>query len=94
MLFNCSHPKHKILSPEFLQRQTGKFLHRFEWLNDAEIGTLPMSWNWLTTEYEDNEQADLLHFTLGTPCFKDYSDAPMSEKWHETYERSQDGMGV
>lgn len=94
MLFNCSHPKHKVLTPEFLQRQTGKFLHRFEWLDDAEIGALPMCWNWLTTEYDDNEEADLLHFTLGTPCFKDYSDAPMAEKWHEAYERSQGGMGV
>jgi lipopolysaccharide biosynthesis glycosyltransferase len=94
MLFNCAHPKHKILTPEFLQRQTGKFLHRFEWLDDAEIGTLPTSWNWLTTEYDDNDQADLLHFTLGTPCFKDYSDAPMSEKWHDAYVRSQGGMGV
>lgn len=94
MLFNCSHPKHRVLTPEFLQRQTGKFLHRFEWLDDSEIGALPTSWNWLTTEYDDNERADLLHFTLGTPCFRDYTAAPMAEKWHEVRERSQAGMGV
>lgn len=94
MLFNCSHVKHKILTPEFLQRQTGKFLHRFEWLEDAEIGTLPISWNWLTTEYDDNYSADLLHYTLGTPCFSDYTNAPMSNVWHEFHERSQRGIGV
>lgn len=94
MLFNCSHPKHRVLTPEFLQRQTGKFLHRFEWLDDSEIGALPTSWNWLTTEYEDNERADLLHFTLGTPCFRDYTDAPMAETWHKALARSQEGMGI
>jgi len=94
MLFNCSHAKHRILTPEFLQRQTGKFLHRFEWLDDDDIGSLPISWNWLAIEYEDNERADLLHFTLGTPCFNAYSNTSMSEKWHEAHERSQSGMGV
>ena len=29
ILWNCSHPKHKILTPEFISNQTGKYLHRF-----------------------------------------------------------------
>ena len=45
ILWNCSHPKHKILTPEFINKQTGKFLHRFSWLEDEEIGELPMEWN-------------------------------------------------
>lgn len=94
MLIHCAHPKHRILTPEFLQGQTGKFLHRFEWLADEDIGELPTSWNWLTTEYDDRPDADLLHYTLGTPCFKDYADAPMAEVWHGAHRRSQDGMGV
>jgi hypothetical protein len=94
MLIQCGHPKHRILTPEFLQGQSGKFLHRFEWLADEDIGDLPMSWNWLTTEYDDRPDADLLHYTLGTPCFRDYADAPMAEVWHSVHGRSQDGMGV
>ena len=47
ILWNCSHPKHKILTPEFVSKQTGKFLHRFSWLDDKDIGELPVEWNWL-----------------------------------------------
>lgn len=92
MLFNCDHPKHRLLTPEFLQRSTGKFLHRFEWLDDGDIGELPKAWNWLTTEYEDNYEAKLLHYTLGTPCFADYRDAEMADEWHAHRARSQSGM--
>ena len=38
ILWNCEHPKHKILTPDFVSKQTGKFLHRFSWLDDDEIG--------------------------------------------------------
>lgn len=94
VLWNCEHPKHRILTPEFLMGQTGAFLHRFSWLDDTDIGALPKEWNWLTTEYEDNYQAKLLHYTLGTPCFENYRDAPMSDEWHRHHQRSQGGMGV
>ena len=29
VLWNCEHEKHKILTPDFIQKQTGAFLHRF-----------------------------------------------------------------
>lgn len=94
MLFNCGHPKHKVLVPGFLQGCSGKFLHRFEWLADEDIGSLPPAWNWLTTEYPDNYDAKLLHYTLGTPCFKDYENCEMADVWHETHARAEQGMGV
>jgi hypothetical protein len=94
MLWNCEHPKHRVLTPEFLMGQTGAFLHRFSWLDDAEVGALPKEWNWLTTEYEDNYDAKLLHYTLGTPCFSDYRDAPMADEWHQHHERAEAGMNV
>lgn len=94
VLWNCGHAKHRMLTPEFVMGQTGAFLHRFSWLDDADIGALPVEWNWLTTEYEDNADAKLLHYTLGTPCFKDYVDADMAEEWHAARARSQDGMNV
>jgi lipopolysaccharide biosynthesis glycosyltransferase len=94
VLWNCAHPKHRLLTPEFLMGQTGAYLHRFSWLDDADIGALPPGWNWLTTEYPDNPAAKLLHYTLGTPCFQDYRHADMAEVWHEHHARTQQGMNA
>ena len=93
ILWNCSHPKHKILTPEFIQNQTGKYLHRFSWLDDDEIGEIPREWNWLAIEYPENKDAKLIHYTLGTPCFKEYEKTDMSDIWYKTFERVKDGIG-
>ncbi len=92
ILWNCAHPKHRILTPEFIANQTGKYLHRFSWLDDADIGELPPEWNWLAIEYPENRNAKLIHYTLGTPCFKDYQDTEMSDNWHKTYKRAINGI--
>ncbi len=92
MLWNCAHPKHRILTPEFISNQTGKYLHRFSWLDDAEIGELPIEWNWLAIEYPENKNAKLIHYTLGTPCFEDYKNTDMSDIWHDEYKRMIDGI--
>lgn len=94
ILWNCKHPKNRILTPEFIANKSGSYLHRFQWLSDDEIGILPIEWNWLTTEYPDNSDAKLLHYTLGTPCFKDYRNAPMSNVWHEIHARMNEGVGI
>ena len=93
ILWNCGHPKHKILTPEFIQNQTGKYLHRFSWLEDNEIGDLPKEWNWLAIEYPVNNDAKLIHYTLGTPCFKEYEKTDMADIWYKTFERVKDGIG-
>jgi lipopolysaccharide biosynthesis glycosyltransferase len=92
ILWNCAHPKHKILTPDFIANQTGKYLHRFSWLDDTDIGELPIEWNWLAIEYPMNEKAKLIHYTLGTPCFKDYRNTEMSDIWLETQLRIIQGF--
>jgi lipopolysaccharide biosynthesis glycosyltransferase len=92
ILWNCAHPAHKVLTPEFIQQQTGAFLHRFKWIDDAEVGALPTEWNWLAIEYDDNPKAGIIHYTLGTPCFADYRDSAMSEYWKQAFARAQQGM--
>lgn len=92
ILWNCSHPKHKILTPSFVAQQTGKFLHRFSWLEDNDIGELPIEWNWLAIEYEANPNAKLIHYTLGTPCFKDFKDTDMSDLWYKYNQLAQRGF--
>ncbi|CEZ20159.1 conserved protein of unknown function [Candidatus Methylopumilus planktonicus] len=92
VLWNCSHPSHKILTPDFIAKQTGKYLHRFSWLNDNDIGELPMEWNWLAIEYPINIKAKLIHFTLGTPCFMNYRNTEMANYWLEANKRSLQGF--
>jgi lipopolysaccharide biosynthesis glycosyltransferase len=92
ILWNCSHPKHKVLTPDFISSQTGKYLHRFSWLDDEDIGKLPIDWNWLAIEYPNNPKAKIIHYTLGTPCFKDYRNTEMAVTWHEVQQKVNEGM--
>ena len=92
ILWNCSHPKNKILTPEFIERNDGAFLHRFKWLKDNEIGDLDKKWNRLAIEYEDINDPNLIHYTLGTPCFKEYKNTAFSNYWMNAYERLKQGF--
>ena len=92
ILWNCAHPKHQILTPSFIANQTGKYLHRFSWLDDEDIGEVDREWNWLAIEYPENRDAKLIHYTLGTPCFKDYKDTDMADIWHNTQQKINQGM--
>lgn len=82
IIWNCAHPSNQVLTPAFVERASGSELHRFSWLRDEQIGGLPIHWNWLPDEFGPNQEAKLLHWTLGTPCFIDFSTAPMAEEWH------------
>jgi lipopolysaccharide biosynthesis glycosyltransferase len=85
ILWNCNHPAHKVLSPKFVQCSTGQYLHRFSWLDSNDVGELPVEWNWLADEYGANDSAKLIHYTLGTPCFEEFANTPMSELWHNEF---------
>ena len=82
ILWNCNSFPNRRLTPEFIQRATGAELHRFTWISDDRIGELPKEWNWLPDEYGPNEDAKLLHYTLGTPCFHEFADTPQAGEWH------------
>lgn len=94
ILWNCGHPANRVLTPDFVASNSGAFLHRFSWIDDDLIGALPMVWNWLAIEYDDNPAAKLIHYTLGTPCFRDYANSAMSDDWENAHRRSQEGMGA
>lgn len=82
MMFNCAHESNKILLPEFVGDAGGAFLHRFCWLRDEEIGSLPFEWNHLVGEYPEGE-AKLYHHTLGSPGFEYYKDCESSMDWNK-----------
>lgn len=86
VVWNCSHAKNKILTPEYIKSSSPAHLHRFLWLNDDEIGELEKEWNWLVTEYEVSINTPLpknIHWTLGGPYFKEYANTDFSDLWRE-----------
>ena len=91
ILWNCEHEAHKILTPDFIQNQSGAFLHRFSWIKDEEIGSIDKEWNWLAMEYEEKESINLIHYTIGTPCFKEYENKSLSSFWKKAFSNVLDG---
>ena len=83
VLWNCEHPKNKILTPELLNDQSPKFLHRFSWLDDNEIGSLPHEYNWLVGWYKEPQDGKpkILHYTEGGPWFDGYRDCEYGDDW-------------
>lgn len=81
ILWNCGHPKNCALTQARVNREPGSFLHRFAWLDDADIGALDGRWNWLVGHSrEANPYA--VHFTEGGPWFANYQDVPYADEWH------------
>jgi hypothetical protein len=70
------------LTPEDVNSASALELHRFKWMDDEAVGSLPLEWNWLVGEYEPNAEAKILHYTLGGPWFHEYDNRDHSEEWH------------
>ena len=85
MLFNCGHPSNKKISSSVVNDTniTGKYLHRFSWLQDSEVGQLSHEWNWLTDWYKEPQDGKpkLLHYTEGGPGFENYRDCDYHKEW-------------
>lgn len=79
MLMN--NEKCKALTPEYVNTASGLDLHRFTWINDDEIGDLPIEWNHLVSEYDYNKNAKLIHYTVGGPYFDEYLHCDYSKEW-------------
>jgi hypothetical protein len=80
MVFN--NEKCKALTLDYVNKEaTGLMLHRFWWLKDYDIGSIPLEWNWLVGEYEPNPDAKILHYTLGGPWFEGYKNCDHADLW-------------
>jgi hypothetical protein len=84
MVFN--NERCRKLTPEYVNSASGLELHRFAWLDDSLIGSLPLEWNWLVGEYPFNARARVVHFTLGGPYFEDYRDCDYADEWRAEYQ--------
>uniref|UniRef100_A0A1D1XJD8 Protein CDI n=2 Tax=Anthurium amnicola TaxID=1678845 RepID=A0A1D1XJD8_9ARAE len=87
VLYNCGHPKNvAALTPETVSTQTGAFLHRFMWLDDADIGEVPFVWNFLVghnkvVEGDPNTYPKAIHYTSGGPWFEVYKNCDFADLW-------------
>ena len=92
MLLNNA--KCRALTPDYVQGATGLDLHQFRWLaRDAEIGDLPLEWNWLVGEYDFNPGARVAHFTRGGPYLAGYETSDYADEWRAMYERTVHAKG-
>ena len=85
VLWNCGHPSNQNLTVDVINAEdtTGKYLHRFAWLEDEEIGSLPHEWNWLVGWYREPKDGKpkALHYTEGGPWFKNYRHCEYHKEW-------------
>lgn len=82
VLWDASHPKNKVVNKEFFNTRSGLELHRFTWLDDDDIGTLDLRWNWLVGDYiNPPDDVKNVHWTNGGPYFSDYKNVDFSDEW-------------
>lgn len=88
VLWNCGHEANRVLTPEMVSTMSGAYLHRFMWLKDEMIGSLPRDWNWLVGEYHRNDTARIEHHTLGVPAFGGFRRADGAQRWADALLRA------
>lgn len=87
VLWNCNHPKNRMITPELVNEISPLFLHRFMWLEDSEIGEFSHEWNWLVEWYKEptDGKPKFLHFTDGGPYFVNYQHVEYKDLWLEEF---------
>ncbi len=72
----------RALTPGYVSAASGLDLHRFQWLQDEQIGSLPLEWNYLVgEERQTTAPPKLVHFTLGGPWFPEHVDVEYADEW-------------
>ncbi|MDP6352317.1 MAG: glycosyltransferase [Alphaproteobacteria bacterium] len=94
MLVNCGHPANGPLTAVMANRESGRFLHRFKWLDDSLIGALPEKWNWLEGWCAKPQVGTprAIHYTRGGPWFADWQDVDYAEDWFDEERRYRDTL--
>lgn len=85
VLWNCGHPSNQKITKKLINEPetTGKYLHRFSWLEDQEIGSIPHHWNWLASWYKEpiDGKPKAIHYTEGGPWFENYRNCEYHQEW-------------
>ena len=83
VLYNCGHAANAALTPDIVNRESGAYLHRFQWLDDGLIGAVPETWNWLEgwSEKPAHGHPNAVHLTRGGPWFDDWQTVDYADLW-------------
>lgn len=81
MVFNCDHPANEALTVDLVNGVPGRDLHRFCWLDDADIGSLDPAWNWLVGHSDPAIDPRIVHFTDGIPSMPGYEACAYADEW-------------
>tara|TARA_R110000796_G_scaffold65782_2_gene151814 strand:+ start:24274 stop:24990 length:717 start_codon:yes stop_codon:yes gene_type:complete len=81
MLFNCG--KCQKLVPRYIEEADG--LHTIGWAEENKIGDLPSHWNHLVGYDNPRNDASLIHYTQGVPCFDETKDSEHADKWFDEH---------
>ena len=77
MLFNCA--ECRTLTPEYVENESPQL---FEW---GEVAALPQEWNHCVGYDEPTEDVKLVHYTMGTPHFKELRGCEYAPHWWREY---------
>ena len=81
MVFNGHRMATRRLTPEYVNAASPMDLHQFHWAQD--VGEIPAEYNHLVGEYRPNPHAKIVHYTLGSPCFKKYQHCEFAKEWFQ-----------
>jgi len=82
MVFQCHHPAVRRLTLDVVNNATPAYLHRLEWVDDADIGSLDIGWNYLEGWYPTGyNKLKAIHYTLGGPWFENKKDCDFAQFW-------------
>lgn len=77
------------LTPELVETESGKYLHRFEWLeSESLIGEIPADWNFLVGEYDAPKEGEVprgIHYTLGGPWFPQFEACDLNDEYRHYF---------
>lgn len=66
------------LTPEFIEKDQPQ---KLDWA--STIGELPTEWNHCVGYDKPNEEAKLIHYTQGIPCWEETKDCEHAKAWEE-----------
>lgn len=96
MVFQCDHPANADLTPWNVNHEPGSWLHGFAWLEDKDIGELPLTWNYLagvSPIWESYTPPNAIHYTLGVPTMAGHENDQFAGLWTKEYNRLRQAGG-
>ena len=83
MVFQCDNFRCRTLTPAYID-DPANGLFDFAWASDR-LGALPPEWNVLVGYQPRRDDAKLVHFTAGIPCWEETRQSDYADWWWEEF---------